>query len=590
MSYLFHSFESSVVEDIVNNEKIGTVFQPIFDLQTGKPFAVEALSRILGSSPISSPSALFDAAQQCNLTYKLEKLCRKKALINAHEKNIDIPITLNVCPSVLKCREHEEGITSHLVDELFDFRDKIILELTERYFIQDDVGFERTVDYYRKQGFRIAIDDLGAGYTGLKMLTNLEPYMVKIDRSLISDIDKSPKKRMLIEAFVPFCHKINSFVVAEGIETKEELDLLIALKVDYGQGFFLAYPNENVPDLRKEAANRIIKLQHTPELGWLNKDINNCVESLVQVVEPAKADQQISEIMERFKEDSKLSCIPVVDNHNPVGIIDKSRLYFKLGQRFGYDLFSRKLASDLMESAMVFETGTPLENVSRDVLKRDETNIYDAVVITYNEAYLGIVKVHNILERITEQKINMATQANPLSNLPGNNLIKEEILHRLNRNQIFCVLYFDLDNFKPFNDNFGFEQGDRVIRFVGNLLKETMTNWDLKSFIGHIGGDDFVGVCRPQDIDSLCKIIIREFDQNIKEFHDPESIKLGFYSSINRVGNYQKFPLLSISIAVLNNSSRQFKSYGQLVSIASEVKKKAKKTVGSSFYIDRRSE
>ncbi len=584
-----HPSGYEILTDIIENERITTVFQPIIDLQTGKTFAVEALSRVIGPSPITNLDDLFEEAQRCNITYRLEKLCRKKALINAHLQKIDVPITINVCPSVLKCKEHEEGITSNLVDELFDYRDKVILELTERHFIKDHILFEQTVEYYRRQGFKIAIDDLGAGYTGLKMLTHIEPYMVKIDRSLISNIDKSPKKRMLIEAFVPFCNKINSFVVAEGIETERELDLLISLKVDFGQGYYLAYPEPEVPPISEKADNRIRKLQETPELCWLNKDISNCVESLVQVVEPVLSTQPVSDVIDRFKQDHSLTCLPVVENHIPLGIINKSRLFFKLGQRFGYDLFSRKQVSEVMESAMVFESGALLEDVSRNVVKRDENQIYDAVVITYNESYLGVVKIHHLLERITEQKINMATQANPLSNLPGNNLIKEEILHRLNRNQIFTVLYFDLDNFKPFNDNFGFEQGDRVLRFLGNFLKEQLSAWDLKGFIGHIGGDDFVAICRNQDIEVLCHNIIENFDHKIKEFHDDISVRSGFYTSINRKGESQNFHLLSLSIAVVSNSNRHFSSYGQLVSIASEVKKKAKKTIGSSYYIDLRS-
>lgn len=583
----FYQTDASV-RDIVENERITTVFQPIFDLQNGNIFAVEALSRITGTSIITNTETLFEEAQHFNLTYKLEKLCRREALISAHKQNIKYPITINVCPSILKSKEHEPGVTSHLVDELFDYRDKIILELTERHFIEDHKGFERTVEYYRRQGFKIAIDDLGAGYTGLKMLTHIEPYMVKIDRSLISNIDKSPKKRMLIEAFIPFCHKINAFVVAEGIENEKELDLLISLKVDFGQGFYLAKPHPTVPPLSEPAASRIVKLQQTPELGWLNKDINNCVESLVQIVEPASQGQRVADIVERFKKDVTLTCIPVVENHVPIGIIHKNRLFFKLGQRFGYDLFSKKLIADLMEQSTVFETGTPLEDVSREVVRREETNIYDAIIVTYNESYLGIVKIHHILERITEQKINMATQANPLSNLPGNNQIKEEILSRLNRNHMFSVLYFDLDNFKPFNDNFGFEQGDKVIRFVGNLLKEVITNWDIKSFIGHIGGDDFVAVCKPNQVEDLCKLILTQFDKTIVEFHDSESVEMGFYTSIDRLGLIKKFPLLSLSIAVVTNKERLFSSYGELVSIASEVKKLAKKKVGSSYFIDQR--
>jgi EAL domain-containing protein (putative c-di-GMP-specific phosphodiesterase class I) len=113
------------------------------------------------------------------------------------------------------------------------------------------------VDYYRSQGFKIAIDDLGSGFAGLNMLAHLEPYMVKIDRSLVDYIDCSPRKQMLLQSLIAFCHKINVLVVAEGIERREELEKLIIMNVDLGQGNYLAKP-ASIPKSCSQDVQRLI--------------------------------------------------------------------------------------------------------------------------------------------------------------------------------------------------------------------------------------------------------------------------------------------------------------------------------------------
>ncbi len=394
---------------------------------------------------------------------------------------------------------------------------------------------------------------------------------------------------MLIESLVSFCRRINALVVAEGIERLEELEALIKMDIDLGQGFLLAQPAVYPGDCSSDARACIVDSNRKGLGGNRCGYSDNIIDALVQHEEPVELNQPVLEVAERFKKDASLCCLPVVNGVVPVGIIHKNKLFFKLGQRFGNDLFSHKPVKAVMETVLLFDSGAPLEKVSRSVLTRDQNSVYDAVVVVQNGAYKGIVKINRLLERITQQKIDMAQQANPLSGLPGNNLIKEEIVRRLATGQLFAVMYFDLDNFKPFNDNFGFEQGDRVIRFLGNLLKNMITNWDLNGFVGHVGGDDFVAVCRFQELRTLCRELVDRFDQEIQTFHDEETVQNGYYVCLDRKGRTCRFPLLALSIAVVSNARRHFKTYGHLVSVASEMKKKAKRISGSSFCFDRRS-
>ena len=178
------------LSDIIQHGRIRTVFQPIISLKSAKVYGYEALSRITGPSVFKGPEELFQAAIQYNLIYKLEQLCRTRALVRAHDLGINKIIFLNICPSALELPDHERGVTATLIEELFHMRANVVLEITEHRYIDDDRLFKKAVAYYRVQGFKIAIDDLGAGFAGLKMLAQVEPNIVKIDRFLISNIHR----------------------------------------------------------------------------------------------------------------------------------------------------------------------------------------------------------------------------------------------------------------------------------------------------------------------------------------------------------------------------------------------------------------
>jgi EAL domain-containing protein (putative c-di-GMP-specific phosphodiesterase class I) len=239
--------ERREIEDIIANELITPAFQPIISLQHGSVYAYEALSRVSRPSPLANPELLFAKSVDYGLTAPLEMLCRRKALIRATELGIANRLFLNVCPTLLLANDHERGVTAALLDQLAIRRSAITFEITERTLIEDYDLFRRVLAYYREQGYSIAIDDLGSGYAGLKMLAQLEPNYVKLARFLSSDIDTSSTKQALVEALVFFCNKIGARVIAEGIERPEELTVLMEIGVSFGQGYLLGRPSFDPP-------------------------------------------------------------------------------------------------------------------------------------------------------------------------------------------------------------------------------------------------------------------------------------------------------------------------------------------------------
>jgi len=238
----FRETELVKLDRIIEQELITPYYQPVVALDTGTIFAYEALTRICPPGGFSSPEELFTTAACHGLTPGLEKLCRKKALTRATELGIRERLFINVCPEVLQSTAHERGATAALLNELGIERSRVTFELTERTMISDYQLFNRVLSYYRGQGYSIAIDDLGSGYAGLKMLAELEPDYVKLSRFLIDGIDTSATKQALVESLLTFCNRTGARVIAEGIERAEELHYLKSIGITYGQGYLLGKP------------------------------------------------------------------------------------------------------------------------------------------------------------------------------------------------------------------------------------------------------------------------------------------------------------------------------------------------------------
>jgi len=197
-----------------------------------------------------------------------------------------------------------------------------------------------------------------------------------------------------------------------------------------------------------------------------------------------------------------------------------------------------------------------------------------------------LARVKGTLRRAREMR-----NLSPLTGLPGNIRIQEEIERMVTDGREFAVLYCDLDNFKAYNDHRGFVQGDRLIQATARIIQDAVLEFSgPEAFVGHVGGDDFVAVVSPEAADKAAKRIVERFDAGKAEFYEREDIERGFVEVIDRRGEQQRSPLASISIGVAVTGKRRFSHYVEAVNVATEMKQYAKRQSGSSFAIDRRSE
>lgn len=218
-----------------------------------------------------------------------------------------------------------------------------------------------------------------------------------------------------------------------------------------------------------------------------------------------------------------------------------------------------------------------------DKLRGLELGADDYIVKPFNPREL-LSRVRNTLKRIDRNR-----WANPLTGLRGNIEIQTEINHRIAKGSLFSVIYADLDNFKAYNDVYGFASGDRAIKLTADIISDNVNSFGtVNDFVGHIGGDDFVIITVPSSVDSICKGIIKDFDEKIPSLYTIKDRVKGYITTTDRKGHIIKYPIMSISLAVVSNEHRDLKSHLWVAEIAAELKKKAKSMKGSVYVKDRR--
>ncbi len=231
---------------------------------------------------------------------------------------------------------------------------------------------------------------------------------------------------------------------------------------------------------------------------------------------------------------------------------------------------------------------TPIIVVSSNTDRTHRLNVLKESVEYYIKKPVDTDYLYYTVKNLN-RLLNINRRISALTGLPGNVQIHAELKKRLAKKEEFSVLYLDLDNFKAYNDVYGFLKGDEIIEFTAQtILKCTHRIFPDNSFIGHIGGDDFIAIIPSIDVDDICQEIIASFDKNVGKFFTKEDLEQGYIEVANRKGIIEQFPLTSISIGVVIAEKDRFSNILEIGEVGAQVKHMAKSIVGSSYAIDRR--
>lgn len=572
------------LQEIIRKKNISIVYQPIVGIKTGEILGYEALSRGPKNTKFSSPDILFPLAEKNGVLYSLEKLCREQAIKKAQDFGNKSKLFLNINPQVINDPKFTGGMTKELLKETGFTPQNLVFEITERTSIKDFVSFKNVLNHYRRQGYSVAIDDAGAGYSSLQAVAELKPDYIKIDTSLIRNIDQDPVKEALLETFVLFSKKINAKLIAEGIERAEELEKLKELGVDFGQGFFLAKPEYPAPSLSHESTQILLSSKQNAKESSLSS--SSTVMEIAHKVTLIDPETTVDEVYAIFEKMPELEGLPIGKDAIPCGLIMRDKLFHDLASQHGFALYSKRPIKMLMDpDPLIVNQSLSIEEVAHLAMSRTPQHLYDCVIVVDNGKTTGTICVRNLLDYTNNKQIDLARNANPLTGLSGNMKIQEQLTSLINQNKPFSVIYLDLDNFKAYNDKYGFERGDQALLFTSKILAKAVILCSLhRPFIGHIGGDDFIIVMEQvMNVDQLCQEIIRLFDQEIVLLYDKEDQDKGGITSKGRTNRKCFFPFMSISCAVVDNLNCRFQNHLQIGEVAAELKKYAKSKPGSIY-------
>ncbi|VVP86411.1 hypothetical protein PS934_01185 [Pseudomonas fluorescens] len=571
----------SALSSILSQSGLHSLFQPIISLSERRILGYEALSRGPSNSPLHSPVALFAVARQAGRLSELEIACRESACRRFNEQQLPGMLFLNVSPESLLEAAHQPGRTLQLLQDFGIAPSQVVIELTEQTPTDDFQLLQTALHHYRAMGFSIALDDLGAGYSSLRLWSELRPDYVKIDRHFIDGIHQDALKREFVGSILQIAKASRAQVIAEGIELQEELTVLTEMGVDLVQGYLLCRPQEHPP---REA--RALMPRQDSSAVVLSEDGSD-LSALLNELPAVNRDTPTATVLEAFRRQANLNSLAVLDEQGqPCGIVHRHSLSDALLKPFATDLFARKPISRLMnDDFLAVELSQSLQQVSRLITSRARQRIEEDFIITLNGGYLGLGRVIDVLKLITELKIQQARYANPLTLLPGNVPIQQCLTRLLQQRRESVICYVDIDSFKPFNDIYGYGRGDEVLLCLAQCLNDRVD--PSRDFVGHIGGDDFLLVLSPEDWRKRLNQLLDDFQSQCRRFYRSEHLEAGCFIAPNRQGQRQEFALLSLSIGVvhLHPQACEQLDASQLAEMASQAKHHAKNVQGYSVHV-----
>ncbi len=563
-----------------NLETLDFAFQPILNIHTGKTYAVEALLRNFKDIGFKSIFALFDTIYKEDILYTFDLQLREKALkkYSQIENFQDIKLFYNLDNRLFSMPNFSHGNTTKLLKNLNIAKENICFEISERHEISSEFDMEKVIEYYKQENISIAIDDFGVGYSGFKLLYDSIPEIIKIDRFFLQNIENNLKKKLIVRSITHLAIQLGIKVVAEGVETKAELLTCRDIGCHLVQGYLIQIPTQNIQEILPCYGHitEIIKKDRREQSK------TSILSSYVDRIEPIHIKTKMNVVIEYFKTHKNTPLVPIISQNNEsVGILYESQIKDFLYSPYGMSLLLNEENKSKLKHLVSSCGNADINSSLGTIIELFSNNPESAgIIITENSKYYGFLSAKAIINIMNTENLLLARDQNPLTRLPGNTMIEKYIAKASNNPNAYLLCYFDLDNFKAFNDVYGFRNGDRVIQLFADILRKELHK---DVFKAHIGGDDFfVGFHDEENINleehlKVIQHILHKFSQSAKEFYSQKDKDNGYIITKDRESKIAKFPLLSASSSLLIINKELINLSENLInSVLSEQKKVAK--------------
>ncbi|MDQ7832084.1 MAG: GGDEF domain-containing protein [Desulfovibrionaceae bacterium] len=571
---------------IMRDKLLQPVYQPVVDFAPGTVLGYEAFLRGPEGTPFHDPLALLSFAEGIGQVFALEQLFFQTAVAGLGPMEPGQLLFINIHPASFTDPQFTPaGIPGYLGDHGLH-PDNLVFEFTERQTAGDLDILQQKLELYRDKGVRVAMDDIGAGNMTLRALCRIRPDFIKADVSVIGGIQSNPFNRVMMETLVCLGEKIKGRVIAVGIESETELTSLASMGVQAGQGYYFSRPAFPKPAITP----RIPALATFSDVGRGELKCSTPVKNLIQETLMVVPGPTIREVKKLLEDRPPMANVVIVDTKRPLGILMNYNLDRHLSTQFGLSLYSDRKVVKLMDrDPLVVEGDRPLEEVASMAMRRENRKIYDDILVTEDGAFIGTVSVQTMLDSMARVQVELAKGSNPLTGLAGNVAIEAEINRRSRDGIPSSLIYVDLDNFKVYNDVYGFKSGDKAILLTAEALREAVSRQgEPDDFIGHVGGDDFIIMCGQKRAEDICRHICDRFATSAPDLYTPEDRTRGYIVGRGRDGREGEFPLMSLSLGFLDCAFAHPFTMEELSGRVAEVKKYAKSRPGNSYVKDRR--
>ncbi len=537
---------------LIQRRMLQPCYQPLVDLSQGRVHGHESLIRGPAGSPLHLPDALFAAARRTGLRHELEWECFRAGAANYARQTGDGKLFLNLSGSAIIDYWERWGrdLPQRLLGDTGLTASRIVIELTDHNPESEDLAtLRQALQCLRQSGMKLALDDYGVGHASLQLWMELRPDLVKIDRYFFRDIHRDANRLAVVRGMVAVAQQLNTAIVAEGIETQEDLLIIGDLGIRYAQGWCLGHPQHEAAyglpaalastlPLAPRAANTAgsgrtaLDLRVEAPAVYLNRHSNDDVHRL-------------------FQEQRHLHSLAVLDDQDrPIGIINRRDFLEHYAQRYTRDLFGRNRCDTFMNAEPVLvDIGASIDQLSHVLTSEDQRYLADGFVVTRHSRYDGLGTGEALVRSVTEIRLEAARYANPLTALPGNIPISKHIAQLLDSPGEFVIGYADLNNFKPFNDVYGYWRGDDMILLCAETIKRHCDAQ--RDFVGHVGGDDFIVALRSPDWQERLSRTIEEFNERAVGLYDGQGRKQGGIHAEDRYGSLRFFPFVTLGIGAL---------------------------------------
>lgn len=559
-------------------------FQPIVHIHTGETYGFEALLRGWKEAGFSSIQEIFDRANEDGALLWLNRRLQEMAQSRFREARLPqrVKLFFNIDNRVF--RQLPEETEEELFPATYATGNEshwFCVELSERHELRTDGRIFSAFRRFQDRNISVAIDDFGTGFAGLQLLYEANPDIIKIDRFFIADVHEDQTKKLFVTNLVHMAHTMGILVIAEGVESPQEFYTCRRVGCDFVQGYLIQKPQLHLPLLQEsyEGVRALVRedrrrYQNTRErlLRWMN------------YTEPLEIGAPVLSVLNRFRHAVSAHFFPVVNElGEPIGILRERDMKNWVYSPFGISLlmnssYKHEIVS-VVSRVPVVSVETSLEAILEIYALDPEA---EAVLLTENGKYRGYLDSRTMVQIIHEREVERARDENPLTRLPGNTMIREYVGELLAYEEAsFLLVYLDFDNFKPFNDFYGFRHGDRVIQLFGDMLKEFAQRTG--SFVGHIGGDDFFAAIElrnraMEEATREIQLLRQSFRENVLAFYDDEARQKGCIEATDRSGIHRCFAVLTVSAGgIVVPSGRQHRGGEEVVLRAlAELKSRAK--------------